>query len=149
MTPAAFSLRPFEPADQPACKALVLAGLQEHWGALDLSLNPDLNDIATSYADGLFLTAWMGGELAGTGALLPAGLGSLQVVRMSVARRWRRQGLGRQILAGLEARARELGAARLVLETTAAWGEVVQFYLQNGYRITHEQDGDVYFEKNL
>jgi putative acetyltransferase len=144
-----FYLRPFQPSDQAACKTLILAGLEEHWGFLDLTLNPDLNDIATAYAQGLFLTAWQDGQLAGTGALLPAGPGSFQVVRMSVAKHWRRQGLGQLILAGLESGARKLGAQRLVLETTTSWSEVVQFYLNSGYQITHAQDGDTYFVKAL
>ena len=59
------SIQQFTPADQPAAKALILQGLEEHWGALDLSLNPDLNDIAASYAAGVFLCAWLDGELAG------------------------------------------------------------------------------------
>ena len=149
MTDSAFVLRPFEPPDQPACKYLILTGLVEHWGFLDADLNPDLNDIAAAYADGLFLTAWREGELAGTGALLPAGEGCFEVVRMSVARRWRRQGLGQLILTSLEERAQARGAARIVLETTSDWREVVQFYLHSGYHITHEVDGDTYFEKSL
>ncbi|MCP4415536.1 MAG: hypothetical protein GY805_02870, partial [Chloroflexi bacterium] len=42
-------IRPFHPQDQSATKQLILAGLVEHWGELDPSLNPDLNDIARSY----------------------------------------------------------------------------------------------------
>jgi GNAT superfamily N-acetyltransferase len=149
MQNSAFVLRAFEPPDQPACKELVLTGLVEHWGSLDADLNPDLNDIATSYADGLFLTAWRDGELAGTGALLPAGEGCFEVVRVSVARRWRRQGLGQLILSGLEKSAEARGAKRLVLETTSDWHEVIEFYLESGYHITHTHDGDTYFEKSL
>ncbi|MCZ7673141.1 MAG: hypothetical protein M5U34_41515 [Chloroflexi bacterium] len=49
--------RPFSPTDQAAAKALILAGLAEHWGTLDLSLNSDLNDIQASYVDngGVFI----------------------------------------------------------------------------------------------
>jgi len=71
------------------------------------------------------------------------------VVRMSVARARRGQGLGRRILACLEEHARAAGADRLVLETTETWTEVVRFYLTCGYHITHTQDGDVYFEKEI
>lgn len=144
-----FFLRPFEPGDQAACKELILAGLKEHWGFLDQTLNPDLNDIASTYAQGLFLTAWQDEQLAGTGALLPAGESCFQVVRMSVEKRWRRQGLGQQILAGLEAGAMRQGARRLILETTSEWAKVIQFYLNSAYQITHSKDGDTYFEKIL
>ena len=142
-------LRPFQPGDQEACKALVLSGLVDHWGFLDPSLNPDLNDIAASYAEGLFLTAWLEGDLVGTGALRPAGEGTYELVRMSVARRLRGQGLGRRILKHIESYAQEMRAARIVLETTETWEEVVRFYLQAGYAVTHRKDGDVYFAKTL
>ena len=45
-----WQLRPFTAADQDAVKDLVLAGLADHWGTLDPTLNPDLNDIAGHYA---------------------------------------------------------------------------------------------------
>lgn len=94
-------IRPFCPADQSAARTLILAGLQEHWGTLDLTLNPDLDDIVRHYADGVFLTAWQAGALVGTGALIPEAPGVSRVVRMSVDRRCRRGGIGRRILTGL------------------------------------------------
>ena len=149
MQPEALIIRPFQHADQPACRALVLAGLEEHWGWLDLTLNPDLDDIAATYRGGVFLTAWLEGDLVGTGALLPAGPGVYQVARMSVVQRLRGHGLGRRILSCLEEHARGAGAARLVLETTATWEDAVAFYLRCGYTLTHHQDGDVFFEKKI
>ncbi len=145
--PAPLTLRPFTPGDQAACKALVLVGLQEHWGTLDPSLNPDLNDIAASFAGGLFLTAWLGDRLVGTGGYLPTGADTIQISRMSVDRSLRRQGIGRQILAGLLQHARSAGYRRAILETTATWQEVIAFYQRNGFTITHYQDGDVYFTR--
>ncbi len=145
----ALVIRPFQPADQPAARGLVLAGLAEHWGALDPSLNPDLDDIAASFAGGVFLTAWLGAELVGTGGLLPAGPHTAQIVRMSVAAPLRRRGIARRILAALLDAARQAGYRRVILETTETWDEVIQFYLSCGFRITHHQDGDVYFEISL
>lgn len=142
-------LRPFRPEDQAACKALILAGLEEHWGWLDSRLNPDLNDIAGTFAPGCFLTAWRGAELLGTGGFLPAGEGCAQIVRMSVRREARRLGVGRRILAELLCEARARGLRRLVLETTETWADAVGFYLSAGFRVTHRQDGDVYFELEL
>jgi len=142
-------IRPFQPADQPAARSLVLAGLAEHWGTLDPTLNPDLEDIAASFADGVFLTAWLDGRLVGTGGLLPAGEGCMQVVRMSVAAALRRKGIARRILAALLEAARQSGCRRVILETTETWAEVIAFYLSCGFRITHHQDGDVYFETIL
>ena len=139
----------FRPEDQAAAQKLVLEGLAEHWGCLDPSLNPDLNDIAQSYAQGyaqgVFLLAWAGGELMGTGALIPEGEGTVRVVRMSVARAWRRCGIASRILVALLAEARRRGCRQVVLETTSTWKDATGFYLRHGFRITCERDGDTHF----
>ena len=148
------TLLPFQPADQAAVKDLILAGLAEHWGTLDPSKNPDLDDIAASYAaasnvGAVFLVARHQDRIVGTGALVPRQYGAAEVVRMSVAADWRRQGIGRMILQALVGRARQTGFKRIILETTETWQEVIAFYLSFGFRITHYQDGDVYFEFTL
>jgi hypothetical protein len=43
-------VRPFRPADQVAARALIEEGLGEHFGFIDRDANPDLDDIAASYA---------------------------------------------------------------------------------------------------
>jgi len=143
------TLHPFQPADQAEVKALILAGLVEHWGVLDPTKNPDLDNIAASYAGATFLVARHAGRIIGAGALVPRADGTAEVVRMSVAADWRRQGLGCTILHALVEHARQAGFLRVVLETTDTWQEVIAFYLRFGFHITHYQDGDVYFELDL
>ncbi len=142
-------VRPFLPSDQIPAQRLVLAGLEEHWGALDPTLNSDLNDIALSYADGLFLVGVDGERLVATGAYLPLDGRTCQIVRMSVSRELRGQGLGQQMLAELLSRARAAGYQRVMLETTETWQDAIRFYLKSGFQITHRQDGDVYFQKEI
>jgi GNAT superfamily N-acetyltransferase len=137
------SLQPFCPSDQEEVKSLVLAGLVDHWGVLDPSKNPDLDDIAAAYAGATFLVARRDGRIVGTGALVPRGNGTAEIVRMSVTRDLRRRGLGRLILTRLVEQARRDGLHRVVLETTATWQEVIAFYLDYGFRITHKSGGDV------
>lgn len=144
-----FELRSFQPGDQAACKALVLAGLVEHWGFLDPTLNPDLNEISESYAHGCFLTAWREGRLVGTGGFSVLDRETVQVARMSVAKELRGRGIGRAVLEALLAEARRRGFRRAVLETTETWAEVVRFYLGAGFEISHRADGDVYFIKDI
>jgi ribosomal protein S18 acetylase RimI-like enzyme len=141
--------RPFKPEDQAAAKTLILAGLKEHWGTLDPTLNPDLNDIAQTYANATFLVAWQGDKIIGTGALVPRENGVAEIVRMSVAADQRRKGIGRQILQKLCEQAKRNGYKRLVLETTETWTEVIEFYQRFGFQITHYLDGDVYFALDL
>ena len=123
-----FCKRPFSPSDQTAAKQLILAGLAEHWGTLDLSLNPDLNDIQTSYIDngGAFIVVEAAGKLIGTGALLPEGEGAARIVRVSVDKDYRRVGLGREITDYLVALARQMGCAKLLVETTDTWEPAIR-----------------------
>ncbi len=143
------TLDPFQPADQSEVKALVLAGLVEHWGVLDPTKNPDLEDITTTYAGATFLVARHADRIIGTGALVPRTESTAEVVRMSVAADCRRRGIGNTLLHALVAHARQAGFRRVFLETTDTWQEVIAFYLRFGFHITHYKDGDVYFEMVL
>lgn len=147
----AIEIRPFHPRYQVEVKQLILAGLADHWGTLDLSLNPDLNEIAHSYAGETFLVAFQGEAVVGCGALVKeeglAGYG--RIVRMSVNKAHRRQRIGQRILQELEETAVQRQFHKLVLETTETWQEVVTFYLANGYRIVAHHAGDTHFEKEL
>jgi putative acetyltransferase len=140
---------PFQPENQAEVKSLILAGLAEHWGTLDLTLNPDLNDIGSTYANAVFLVVWHQGEIVGCGALVPRSNGTAEIVRMSVVAKMRRRHVGRQILEALVQHARDSGYQKVVLETTETWKEVIEFYLRFGFRITHYQDGDAYFALDL
>ena len=142
-------IRPFRSKDQNRVKDLILAGLAEHWGVLDPSLNPDLDDITTSYAGAVFLVACIGPMLVGTGALLPRSTETAEIVRMSVERSFRRRGIGRLILNRLLQEAQQGGYHQVVLETTATWQGAVDFYTANGFRVTQCQDGDQYFRLDL
>jgi putative acetyltransferase len=139
----------FQPEDQPEIKRLILSGLGEHWGKIDPSKNPDLDDIAENYKEATFLVARLHNRVIAAGALVPRQDGKAEVVRMSVTVDMRRMGIGRLILDQLVLRARAAGFRQVILETTAVWREVIEFYLRYGFHITHYQDGDVYFALDL
>jgi putative acetyltransferase len=132
-------IRPFRAEDQFAAKALILVGLVEHWGWLDESLNPDLNDIATSFADGCFLVGYRGNDILAVGGYHKRADDTIEVVRMSVRGDLRGDGLGTELLNALLAHARAAGYARAILETTSTWKDVIQFYLRS----------DTWFERLL
>jgi ribosomal protein S18 acetylase RimI-like enzyme len=134
---------------QEEARRLVLAGLEEHWGWLDLTKNPDLDDIASTYAGETFLVAQLDGELVGTGALICEKEGVGRVVRMSVAKDARRNGIGRKILQELCRRARQRGFRRLVLETTQTWEDAIGFYRKFGFEFIEFRDGDAHFTMDL
>jgi GNAT superfamily N-acetyltransferase len=149
MDVASISVLPFQAEDQLEVKRLILAGLQEHWGQLDPTKNPDLNVIRTHYAKAVFLVARHGNRIVGCGALVPRPHAAGEIVRMSVASDHRREGIGQTILQALMNQARALGYERVFLETTSTWQEVITFYLHCGFTITHQVDGDTYFEMLL
>jgi ribosomal protein S18 acetylase RimI-like enzyme len=138
-------IRPFRPEDQAAAKGLILAGLEAHWGFLDPTKNPDLDDITSTYADATFLLAWQGGEVVGTGALVHEEEGVGRIVRMSVAAHVRRRGIGTLLLERLCERARAAGYRQLVLETTSTWEETIAFYEGQGFQRVGSWDGDTHF----
>jgi putative acetyltransferase len=140
---------PFRPEHQAEVKRLILAGLTEHWGHLDPTKNPDLNDIGATYAQAIFLVAWWHGTIVGTGALMPRSVHIAEIVRMSVVAHMRRHGIGRRLLQHLMAHAKARRYRHIILETTATWHDVIAFYQQNGFQITHYRNGDVHFVRDL
>ncbi|MEM7133281.1 MAG: GNAT family N-acetyltransferase [Chloroflexota bacterium] len=142
MTKEEILLRPFKPADQDTVKELILAGLGEHFEQINPIFNPDLNNISESYADALFIVAQDAERIIGTGALVQRGPDCGEIVRMSVASDKRRHGIGTQILRQLCDEGRARGYTQIILETTATWTEVIEFYKRFGFRITHEVEGE-------
>lgn len=140
-------IRPFCAADQEAAKQLVISGLGERWGWIDLTLNPDLDDIAANYAAGIFLVGYLGETLVATGALTPEGTdngNALRVERMSVRADLRGQGIGRRVLDALLDYAREQEWRLIVLETTSTWTDAVRFYTRYGFQVVEERDGETH-----
>lgn len=144
-------IRPFQPKDQTATKQLILAGLADHWGILDPTLNPDLNNISHSYRDEIFLLAIKDQEIVGCGALITEDgeRGNGRIMRMSVKKENRRQGIGKLILKHLETAAQMRGFTKIVLETTQTWHKAIAFYQTNGYQIIRQWNGDTHFEKDI
>jgi GNAT superfamily N-acetyltransferase len=76
-----------------------------------------------------------------------------EIVRMSVAPEFRRAGVGRRLVADLIDTARQWGMERVILETSADWTDVVEFYQRCGFSLTHFEQGafgrDAWFEFKL
>ena len=148
---ASTKIRPFHPTDQAHTQQLILAGLAEHWGTLDPTLNADLNDIAHSYQGETFLLAVQAQEIVGCGALIEENgqMGYGRIVRMSIKKENRRQGIGQLILNHLETIASQRHFCKIVLETTQAWEDADAFYLANGDQIICHNLGDKKKKKNI
>jgi len=145
------TVRSFCPADQAAARSLIQSGLAEHFGFSDEHANPDLDDIAASYpAQGhLFLIAETGGEVVGTAAMLRAGPESGRIVRVSVARYCRRQGVARALMAHLWDDAWRRGLPRLWVETNDDWRDAIGLYTALGFEEYARGDGSVFLSRWL
>ena len=141
-------------ATHDAVRQLILAGLADHWGELDETLNPDLDNLFESYGHGRTLVVLDEHEaVIGTGTIVPRGDRTAEILRMSVSRAQRRGGVGRMLVDELIAIACGWLCDRVILETSTAWTEVVTFYQYCGFAITHLEDGefgsDTWFERRI
>ena len=140
--------------NQAAVRELILRGLGEHWGSINASLNPDLDDLLATYGHGRTVVVLDDSEtVIGTGTVIPHDDSVAEILRMSVASDHRRTGLGRSIVDELVAIAALWGADTVVLETASAWTEVVAFYASCGFETTGTEDGPfgegTWFERRL
>lgn len=144
-------IRPFRPGDQAAVRALVLAGLADHFGELDPTLNHDLDDITANYADqgGVVIVAALDGEIVGTGTMIPVEPGVSRLVRMSVARQVRGRGLGKRLVRHLVDIARTRGDRRVLVETNDDWHDAIALYRACGFGDERFADGDIHFRLDL
>lgn len=140
---ASIVLHDLDASSRDEVRELILAGLGEHWGVVDESLNPDLDDMLESYASGRTIVARdPRGRIVGTGTVIPRTGTVAEVLRTSVRAELRKAGIGRLILGELVATARRWGCESVILETSSAWTEVVAFYLHCGFTVTHSEEGE-------
>lgn len=138
--------RPFTTPDQHAVRSLVLQGLGEHFGCIDETMNPDMDDVDANYIQPghLFILAEVDGQLAGTGALKTVAPGVAQMVRVSVCSAQRRRGIGRAIVTQLVQSARQRRYERVLVETNNDWSDAIGLYRSCGFGEYARDDVSVY-----
>jgi len=160
-----FFVRTFCEEDQTRAKEIITTGLKEHWGAIyDPKYAADVDDIYSHYMQrvhAIFLVACADGqEIIGTVVLLPATTTEnarsegwqnwvVRIVRVSVAKEWRRNGVGRKLVSELSNRAKEFGCRTVVMETTTSWTDSVHFWQSSGFSRIGESGGDTHFVRFL
>lgn len=130
-------LRNFTPLDQPAIRALILAGFATRYAQVDETLNPDIHDIDAHYsAQGeTFLVAELDGQIIACGALIREN-GSdeiARIVRVSVDQTQARRGIGRLISVALLQNARLRGFHEVLVETNHDWDSALRLYQSLGF----------------
>lgn len=145
------TIRDFRSEDQAMVRTLVLAGLGDHFGTIDETMNPDLDDITAAYvATGArVVVAEFDGAIVGTGTLVEAQPGVGRLVRMSVARGQRGRGIGRSLVHCLLDEARARGWRRVLVETTDDWQDAIGLYRACGFQTEGFRDGDIHMHLDL
>jgi GNAT superfamily N-acetyltransferase len=119
--------------------------------------SPDSGSTASaaemSPPSGRFLVAYVDGSPAGCGTVKRFDDATAEIKRMYVRPAARGRGLARRILGELEAAARKLAYARVVLDTGDRMPEAQALYRSSGYREIADYNGNpwaaVWFEKRL
>jgi ribosomal protein S18 acetylase RimI-like enzyme len=156
LTAALVEIAPAGPADPAAGHCL-----REYYAEIDRrfdsGFDPDrsrragLDDMVPP--DGLFLVARLGDEPVGGGGLLFHGDEPTELKRLWVAPSARGLGVGRRLLAELEAHAAAGGSRTIRLDTNHTLTEAIALYRSTGYqeveRFNDERYADHWFEKEL
>ena len=99
------------------------------------------------------VVAYLRAEPVGCGAIKRTASATIDIKRMWLAESARGLGLGRRLLADLEARAAHAGAQAVRLETNATLVEAIALYRSAGYQevppFNDEPFADHWFEKRL
>jgi putative acetyltransferase len=129
-----------------------LSGVYAEADATHFSLDPD----EVKGGRGAFLIVYRGGGPVGCGAFRLLDAGTAELKRMYVIPTARGSGIGRRLVAALEAEARSLGVRRLVLETGVRQAAALALYQATGFHRTPlygeyclSPDTSVCFEKQL
>jgi GNAT superfamily N-acetyltransferase len=143
--------RQFEPRDASAMRELVLAGLGDHFGVIDETMNPDLDDITGVYheAGAYVVVAEDRGEIVGCGILIDENPETGRLVRMSVRSDQRGKGLGKRLVRSLLDEARVRGQQQVVCETTEDWEDAKALYRTCGFAEIGQWGGDTHFSIDI
>jgi len=84
-------------------------------------------------AGGYLVVAQASSEYAGCGGFRPLNASTVEIKRMFVRPKYRRQGIARTLLQALEAEAKRCGYTHCVLETAIRLPEAISLYHSAGY----------------
>lgn len=156
LTAALVEIAPADPGDPAAVHCL-----REYYAEIDRRFDTGFDPARSRRAGlddmrppgGVFLVARLEDEPVGGGGLLFHGDGPTELKRLWVAPSARGLGVGRRLLAELEARAAAAGSGTIRLDTNHRLTEAIALYRSAGYReverFNDERYADHWFEKDL
>ncbi len=135
MSAQSIRVRPFQPADAAAFRALNEAWITRYFKleAPDHAIlgDPQAHIIAPG---GQILMAECGGEIAGCCALIPHGERCFELGKMAVDPRFQNRGVGGVLLNAARDYARQHGARSIYLETNSGLAPALRLYARTGFR---------------
>jgi len=136
------TIRRFEPSDAEAFRALNEAWITTFF-KLEDSDRKVLNHPQSAIIDkgGDILMAVRGEEAVGTVALQRMDGETLELAKMTVSATLRGSGLGRQLMDAAIARAREMGARRVYLESNTSLAPAIGLYYAVGFKRLGDDEG--------
>jgi putative acetyltransferase len=131
-----YTLRAATNVDAPQIWGLISQVLLSYGITPDAATtDQDLVDIETGYPPGAFFVLLDGPKVIGTVALRPDVERRCELCRMYLDAPYRRQGLGRRLLAHARREATRWGAQELYLKTASVLTEAIALYQQAGFEV--------------
>ncbi len=132
--PASVRLVRFESRHAEPFRSLNLAWIEKYF-AVEEQDRRVLDDPERTIVEpgGDIVVAEAAGQVVGVGALQFIEPGYYELAKMAVDPSWQGQGIGRQLMTGLIARARELGAKRVLILSNTRLGPALHLYRAFGF----------------
>jgi N-acetylglutamate synthase-like GNAT family acetyltransferase len=137
MISADIAIVPFEPRHARAFRELNIAWVERYFGTVEEMDSQLLNapeERITNKGGAILIVEDRSGNAIGCVALVPAGEGVLELVKMAVADDWQGKGVGGMLLDAAIAKARELGARAVYLESNSSLKPAMRLYERAGFQ---------------
>lgn len=144
------TIAPFDPKYLPDFVRLNREWIEKHFRLEPMDLH-QLEHPQEAILDpgGEILFLLENGAVVGTIALVPHGPGCYEIAKMAVDPAMRGRGLGDRLIEGAEAKAREMGAKRLILLSNTVLTPAISLYQKHGYRTVHLGSHPDYARSNI
>ena len=131
-------------------KELVLGVLNEQGFEFDPNKDFDLDNIDKYYlqSGGVFYVGLVDGAIIGTSAVRRVDEERCEIKRIYVRKEFRGKGFGKDLFLKALGFAEE-NYSMVTLKTDAKLTDAIGLYLKNGFSVVKEEDGVVYFSRNI
>lgn len=144
------SIRSFSPDFSSKTKRFVLDVLSEEGFEYDVLKDIDLDDIEGNYIckGGAFFISLHNDEVIGTSAVRNLGSDTCEIKRLYVKKEFRGKGLGLSLFrTAMDFAKRNYSCVKL--KTDPSLKPAISIYLKHGFTVVKEENGIMYFEKDL